>query len=246
MGPASDVYSLGAVLYELLTDRTPFQGDVISLMEQITAGEPEPPSAYRAGLDPRLDALCLRALARRPAGRWPSRRDLADAFGQFLTPGPSDGPAEGAGPGAPALCLRIEGTPYAYRPAPGQEVITLGRQRRKPGQPPGYGNDVVLRVPGNDPLSARISRRHLEIDLRGGGFVVTDRSTGGTLHNGRPLLRDVPTPWGRATGSWSPGSSPSRWSSRPPPRAAPLCRKSRCRTPPTRPTRPCWRPRSAT
>jgi predicted component of type VI protein secretion system len=56
------------------------------------------------------------------------------------------------------------------------------------------GNDLVLRVPGNDRLSARISRRHLEVRLSGEGFVVIDRSKAGTLRNGRPLVRDTPTP----------------------------------------------------
>ena len=52
---------------------------------------------------------------------------------------------------------------------------------------------MVLRVPDNNALSARISRRHLELHC-GGQLVVIDRSTAGTLHNGQPLKRDAATP----------------------------------------------------
>src|SRR5262249_16354420 len=58
-------------------------------------------------------------------------------------------------PAGPVLTLRVEGTPFIYRPAPGQDVITVGRQKRSPADPPDHGNDFVLRVAGNDQLSAR-------------------------------------------------------------------------------------------
>src|SRR5262249_42560801 len=144
---------------------------------------------------------CLKALAKRPADRWPSMRAFADVLAPFLAPpGPTlaDPPvgARGvwpAGLAGPLLTLRIEGTPFPYRPLPGQDVITVGRPRRKPGDPDDQGNDFVLRVPGNDALSARISRRHLEIRRDGEDFHVCDHSKAGTLHNGQPLTRDVPT-----------------------------------------------------
>jgi hypothetical protein len=95
---------------------------------------------------------------------------------------------------AGGLVLRIEGTAFAYRPRPEQTVITLGRQKRKLGAPDDTGNDVVLRIPGNDPLSACISRRHLEIRLTTQGYVVLDLSKAGTLHNGRSMSPGVPEP----------------------------------------------------
>jgi serine/threonine protein kinase len=188
MGPACDVYSLGILLYQLLTGTTPFKGDLLALLSQITVDDPPPPSAHRPDLDPRLDAACLRALAKRPADRWPSMGAFADALGGCLQP-----PAAEAGPAA-ALTLRIGGTSFAYRPAPSQDVITVGRQKRRPGDPPDCGNDLVVRVPGNDALSGRISRQHLEIRRSGDGHVVVDHSKAGTLHNGRPLVRGVPAP----------------------------------------------------
>jgi serine/threonine protein kinase len=190
MGPACDIYSLGALLYELLAGRPPFQGDLFALIGQITSDDPPPPSRFRPGLDPRLDALCARALAKQPAERFPSMRAFADALAPLeAAPAVQSGLFAG-----PRLRLRILGTPFAYRTVPGQAVVSLGRQKRRPGEAPQAGNDVVLRVPNNDELSARISRRHLEIHRQGDGFVVIDRSKVGTQLNGRPLTRDVPEP----------------------------------------------------
>jgi hypothetical protein len=90
------------------------------------------------------------------------------------------------------LYLRVLGTPYAYQAPYGLENISIGRQRRKPGTSADVGNDVVIRVPGADKKSLRISRRHLEIKRIDTEYFVIDKSGGRTKLNGKFLKGNEP------------------------------------------------------
>jgi len=66
----SDVFAAGALLYQMLTGRRPFQGDAAAVMEQILARDPTPPSRLQPGLGPTFDGVVARALARLPGQRF--------------------------------------------------------------------------------------------------------------------------------------------------------------------------------
>ena len=94
----------------------------------------------------------------------------------------------------PLVYLHVVGSPFAYQSLPGTTRITVGRQRRKPGQAADEGNDLVVRLPDENGGTLRISRRQLEVERVGEQYFVTDRSTHGTRLNGEPLVKDQRTP----------------------------------------------------
>ena len=73
----SDLYSVGVILYQILTGRLPFQAaNAIDVVLKHVTEEPERPSAIRPGLSPKLEEVCLRALCKRPDERYSSAREM--------------------------------------------------------------------------------------------------------------------------------------------------------------------------
>jgi serine/threonine protein kinase len=165
--PASDVYSVGIVLYELLTGQVPFPRrfgspdavqQALDVVSRHLREAPRPPRELRPSASPDLERIAMKALAKKPRDRYHDGAEIAIALG--FTPGLTQ-PVE---PALGARLVVVEGAKRGQNFIMNDDVLELTRQQVNPG-------DVM------------ISRHHAILRRRGGEFWLGDFSTNGTWVN---------------------------------------------------------------
>jgi formylglycine-generating enzyme required for sulfatase activity/serine/threonine protein kinase len=188
IGPRTDIYSLGVILYELLTSHRPFTGAApLAVLSQLLTSAPAPPRTHRPDLDPGLEAICLKAMAKHAEDRYATMTEFADALGEYLQAAsrgmtlpspatPAGSPVPNEAPGTPpaeasfGLTHALDGISHLI-PAPGSAAPVQRRPEGSPGAAsPGPGEDrsIVLATPQEGkpatrrppPIPARSARRH--------------------------------------------------------------------------------------
>ncbi len=177
--PASDVYSVGVVLYEMLTGSVPFPRPptedpykaALEVVRQHLKAEPEPmrkrnPSAQ---VSPRLERVTMRALKKEIRQRYASAKELSQALGyrdSAAIPVPPQTPVA-------ASFVILQGARQGERIAVAGQPLTLGRSEL-------------------DPSNTTISRRHANLSFRSGSYWLEDNSKNGTWIDNVRVYGEVP------------------------------------------------------
>jgi formylglycine-generating enzyme required for sulfatase activity/serine/threonine protein kinase len=142
IGPATDIYGLGVILYQLLSGSVPFVGPPAAVYGQILRTQPEPPSMRHPGLDAALDGVCLKALAKKPAERFVSMASLAEALKPWACPVAILADPTSVAPVPKGITEQLPSriSPWAG-PTPDRSTATVLRERDRP-----RGHRTVLMV----------------------------------------------------------------------------------------------------
>lgn len=159
IGPATDIYALGTILYELLCGTRPFTGNTASLLVQILTKEPRKPTEIRPGVPAKLEEICLKAMAKKPEQRYPSMLAFATALGEYLR-GITQGSSVVNSGGATVAPPTASGATAPPKPAPASPLAET--QRPAPTQVAtknsGNRSGTTVSAPGSTARSSKKSR----------------------------------------------------------------------------------------
>ena len=86
VGPWTDLYAVGVVLFHMLTGQLPFEGSAVAVLGAVLRDEPPPPRQFRPDLDPALERVILRAMSKDPRARFTDAREFGAALAGLSTP----------------------------------------------------------------------------------------------------------------------------------------------------------------
>jgi serine/threonine protein kinase len=151
--PATDQYALAVMAYELLTGRSPFTGSMEQLMFQHFTTQPTPPSAFNAQLPQAVDAVILRALAKKPEDRYPSIIAFAAALEQAVQEAPRNKAVATGQGGENDFRATLVITPKEAQIGTSSRVTLPGGKRITVAIPSGVQNGQIIRLRGLEELS---------------------------------------------------------------------------------------------
>jgi serine/threonine-protein kinase len=174
VGPHSDVYSLGAILYTLLTGKVPYEAETTmrTILRVVGPEMPPPVRSLRPEVPAALERICMKCLNKQPADRYPTARALADELRRFRTAAATRAATASQKAALASLLLLAPGKQVRLS----QGTTVIGRAA---------DCDLVLRA-------ADVSKHHCRIVFGSGEVVVEDLgSANGTCVNGEPVERAV-------------------------------------------------------
>lgn len=125
VGPPSDIYSLGVLMYVLLTGRLPFEGSVARVMASVLLGNPDPPSTHCPDVDPVLERICLKAMAKEPKDRFESASEFGQALENYLAPAISKVPPKTYATVAVVIGLLTWLAAFIFRTPEGTVIVEI-------------------------------------------------------------------------------------------------------------------------
>jgi serine/threonine protein kinase len=195
----SDIYAMGAILYQAVTGNPPFEAKTVdAAVQKHLYAEPMPPSSLVPDTPVELEQLILRCLAKAPADRFQTAAELSAAI-QAVLVSPALAPPTRVARAAP----EAPSAPAPFAPAVAPWVVVLDQYGRELRRAPLSGDGIsVGRAPGNDVVleEAAVRDRHLQIDWDGQQPSVTSLALdAGTILGESHMAPQRSYPWPAAT-----------------------------------------------